>query len=77
MKTQKAGALRAKFDAGLAIAGQTIDGELEFIGTREQWRKAYQLEKYYEVDDREYDSARDAEGLERRAEESLYRGFTH
>jgi hypothetical protein len=75
MTTYTAAELRSKFEAGLTLVGQDADGELEFVGTHEQWRGAAGLARYYsENNGSDYDGTRDAEGREWRAEEALYRG---
>lgn len=40
--------LRAKFNSGLVLSGQNSDGELEFVGTDDKFKKADELEKRYE-----------------------------
>jgi hypothetical protein len=41
--------LRAKFDAGLQLAGQDEDGELQFMGSREEFDQVEILEDTYKM----------------------------
>lgn len=48
MRTYLAYEILAKDRAGLTLAGQDDDGDLEWIGTNDKWAEAERLESYYE-----------------------------
>lgn len=47
MKLTTAGELQNKFKAGLQICGENSEGELEWIGTNNQWEQE-NLNAYYD-----------------------------
>jgi len=42
--------IQAKIDAGLQMCGKNADGEIEWIGTREQWRLADDIIDAHDTD---------------------------
>jgi len=45
----KAYELKAIFEAGLQLCGQEEDGSLQFLGTKEQWQRAFTTIKFNSI----------------------------
>jgi len=51
MQMTTAGELQAKFKAGLQLVGEDIDGDLEWMGTKEEFRKSEEYSREVNAND--------------------------
>ena len=47
---QIASEVKAKIDAGLTMCGQNEEGEIEWLGTKEEWRLAEDIQDAIDMD---------------------------